>query len=145
MGTCLLGSGQEIVGPGANQLDLLLHEFCCLHTVKARVTPREWRTLLNGVIVIEGATASSGADWAALAASSCPLCFPLCFRLCFPLCFLLNSCFCWRTALFGCLCNTSLSQPSSDQPITSTCYICYVSFCRHCAAAACYRHLSTTC
>ena len=80
MATCLLGSGQGLEGPSATQLGRLQHELCCLHTVKARVTPRDWSSRLSGVVVTGeregGATNSSGVDWAALAVSRfVPLCF----------------------------------------------------------------------
>ena len=75
LGRCLLDTGQEMVGPASLQLEPLLNEFHCLHMVKARVNPREWRSLLNGLVVLDGAEGSSEKDWAKLAVSplSCAL------------------------------------------------------------------------
>lgn len=69
LGNCLLQSGPEMASPASLQLHLLLNEFRCLHLVKARVTPREWRSLLNGIVVMEGAVGSTAPDWAKLAVS----------------------------------------------------------------------------
>ena len=66
IGDCLIEAGQEMVGPGALRLQPLRSEFCCLHVIKARTSPQEWRALLKGAIVSEGILPLADLDWAEL-------------------------------------------------------------------------------
>ena len=64
----LLSVGQETNGPAARQLAQLKQEFCCLHAVKTRVSPRDWSRFYNWPSVqtqdMEGwAVATTTPDW----------------------------------------------------------------------------------
>ena len=69
MNDCLLASGRDTSGNPGQQLQHLLHQFCCLHTVKARASPKEWRALLHaGITQADNSVLAmlQEADWLAL-------------------------------------------------------------------------------
>ncbi|KAL0046357.1 hypothetical protein WJX82_010168 [Trebouxia sp. C0006] len=70
MAACVLQTGQDADSRAGLRLQRLFMEFCCLYCVKARVDPREWRSMLKDAVRPEDSgpvAASQTTDYAMIA------------------------------------------------------------------------------
>ena len=80
MAACVLQTGQNVNSRAVLPLQRLFMELCCLYSVKARVHPREWRSMLKNAVSSEGAgpaAAVQATDYAMLTVTCSTTCSAL--------------------------------------------------------------------
>lgn len=80
MAACVLQTGQVVDSRAGLRLQRLFMEFCCLYCVKARVDPREWRSMLKNAVSPEDsgpAAASQATDYAMITVCASATCSAL--------------------------------------------------------------------
>ncbi len=80
MAACVLKAGQDVDSRAGLRLQRLFMELCCLYCVKARVDPREWRSMLKNAVSPEDsgpAAALQTTDYTMLTVSCSATCSAL--------------------------------------------------------------------